>query len=77
MLLSAVVDAALEQAGYPAMDSTPARRKMSAVSWPEIVCRIGAKLALALEFAHRKGVFASRCETCQRAPHRRWDAETR
>jgi serine/threonine protein kinase len=55
MLLTAV-DAALEKAGYPAMEPSPARRKMSAVPWPEIVCRIGAKLALALEFAHHKGV---------------------
>jgi eukaryotic-like serine/threonine-protein kinase len=55
MLLKAV-DAALEKAGYPAMESSSQRRRLSNTPWPEIVCRIGSQLALALEFAHSKGV---------------------
>ncbi|HEY2785636.1 MAG TPA: serine/threonine-protein kinase [Fimbriiglobus sp.] len=55
-LLLSAVDAALARRGeVPPVDSAE-RARIAAMSWPEAVCRLGAQLADALEYAHRKGV---------------------
>jgi len=54
-LLLAAIDRAMAGAG-DGMVSEGGRRRLSQASWPEVVCWLGSKLALALEYAHRKGV---------------------
>lgn len=49
------VDRSLDARGETAVDS-PNRRQFAAASWSETVCAIGAKLARALDYAHRRGV---------------------
>ncbi|MCC7421168.1 MAG: serine/threonine protein kinase [Planctomycetaceae bacterium] len=49
------VDRSLDARGETAVDS-PNRRQFAAASWSETVCAIGAKLARALDYAHRHGV---------------------
>ncbi len=55
-LLLDVVDAALERAGYPPIESESLRRQLSTAGWTETVCRIGVHLAMALDYAHGRGV---------------------
>ncbi len=50
------LDAELARVGQAAPSDSPARRLLAATSWPAIVCRMGARLAQALDYAHRRGV---------------------
>ena len=50
-----VHNAALDRRGEPRLESQVAEA-LAAMSWPEMVCWIGARLAEALEYAHRRGV---------------------
>ncbi len=54
--LLAAVDAALERRGEIPPAASTARQMWAARSWPATVCGIGAKLAAALDYAHRHGV---------------------
>lgn len=55
-LLLDVLDEALAARGVePPLDSM-LRERMAASSWPEAVCLLGAHMAVALDFAHSKGV---------------------
>ena len=49
------VDASLERRGEHPSDSA-SRRHWAEQTWPATVCAIGAKLAWALDYAHRRGV---------------------
>jgi serine/threonine protein kinase len=55
-LLLNAVDRALEAAGQSPPNDSTIRRRLARASWPEAVCWIGARLAAALEYAHRHGV---------------------
>jgi serine/threonine protein kinase len=55
MLLEAVDQELAKHAVTPTMDSRD-REFLSSASWPEAVCWIGARLAMALDYAHRRGV---------------------
>ena len=50
------VDQALEQHGESPPAESSTRRRLAAASWPEAVCWLGARLAAALDYAHRRGV---------------------
>ncbi len=54
--LLAAVDAALVRRGEIPPAQSLARREWAARSWPATVCALGAKLASALDYAHRHGV---------------------
>ena len=54
--LLAAVDAALERRGELPPASSSARQQWAARSWSETVCALGAKLASALDYAHRNKV---------------------
>jgi serine/threonine protein kinase len=54
--LLAAVDAALERRGELPPASSAARQQWAARSWPATVCALGAKLARALDYAHRRQV---------------------
>ena len=49
------VDRALEKHGQSPVDSST-RQKLTAFTWPEAVCWLGARLAEALDYAHGRGV---------------------
>jgi serine/threonine protein kinase len=55
-ILTAAVSEAMEKAGQFTSDDSPWRRRVAAMSWPEVVCRLGAPLAAALDYAHRQGI---------------------
>lgn len=55
-LLLEAVDNAVEQGGQLASTGAGERRRLATATWPEAVCRIGAQLAQALAYAHRRGV---------------------
>jgi serine/threonine protein kinase len=55
-LLLDAVDAALAKRGEPIPEDSGNRRRLAAMTWPEAVCFIGARLADALDYAHRQGV---------------------
>ncbi len=55
MLIAAVDEALVENGEQPPSDSLT-RYKLSAATWPEVVCWIGARLAAALAHAHAHGV---------------------
>jgi serine/threonine protein kinase len=55
-LVGAVVREAQERSGMLADDGSSAGRRFKHASWPETVCRIGAQLASALDYAHRQGI---------------------
>ena len=55
-LLLDVVDGALEQRGELRPSESSVRRKLESWSWPEAVAWLGARLAAALDYAHRKNV---------------------
>lgn len=50
------VDAALIKAGQIPSEDSVTRRRLAAMDWTEAVCRLGAQLAQALDYAHRHGV---------------------
>lgn len=55
-LLSRTVKDALERSGIAEVVEAASSRSLSQASWPEVVCRIGAQLAQALDYAHKIGV---------------------
>ncbi len=55
-ILIRCVSEAMEKAGQFASEDSPWRRRVGAMSWPEAVCRLGAALASALDYAHRQGI---------------------
>jgi serine/threonine protein kinase len=55
-ILSYCVSEAMERAGQFASEDSPWRRRIGAMSWSETVCRLGAALAGALDYAHRQGI---------------------
>ncbi len=52
----AVVDLALDRRGETAPVDSSLRRQLEAMTWPEVVCWVGAQLASALQHAHQRGV---------------------
>ena len=54
--LLVAVDAALDRRGERPPAESAARRRWEARSWPATVCALGAKLAAALGYAHRRNV---------------------
>jgi serine/threonine protein kinase len=55
-LLVSAVAANVAKTGVLTMDDAAWKRRLSAASWPETVCRIGVQLAQALDHAHKQGV---------------------
>lgn len=51
-----VITEAGEMCGLGPMADPNTLRALAQLSWPEMVCRLGAQLALALDYAHRQGV---------------------
>ncbi len=52
----AAIDEQLEKHGESAPAESSVRRRLTTASWPEVVCWFGARLASALDHAHRRGV---------------------
>ena len=50
------IDAVLDSQGESPPADMALRRKLAEMSWPQVVCWIGAQLARALDYAHRAGV---------------------
>lgn len=50
------IDRALDRHGEAPPSESSARRRLNAMSWPEVVCWLGTRLAAALEYAHQRGV---------------------
>lgn len=50
------LDEALDSRGESPPVGTPTRKALSEGGWAEVVCRVGAQLASALEYAHARGV---------------------
>lgn len=55
-ILVQVLEASSERCGLGPMADPHTLRSLSQLTWPEIVCRLGAQLAQALDYAHRHGV---------------------
>jgi eukaryotic-like serine/threonine-protein kinase len=55
-LVLLAIDDALERRGESRPSGSSLRVWLAAATWPEAVCRIGAKIARALDYAHRLGV---------------------
>ncbi|MGH7127517.1 MAG: serine/threonine-protein kinase, partial [Planctomycetaceae bacterium] len=55
-VLLRAIDAALEDRGESRPAESSLRERMAAMTWPQAVCWIGARLAEALDYAHRRGV---------------------
>ncbi len=55
-LLLKMVDEAVEKRGEFLPTLTPTRRWIGTATWPETVCWLGARLARALDYAHKRGV---------------------
>ncbi len=55
-LVLEVIDAALASRGELLPSESFARRALNDLSWAQAICRIGASLAAALDYAHRRGV---------------------
>ncbi len=55
-LLLRAVHEALDNRGEIRPSESAVAEKLSAMSWPEVVCWIGSRLASALDYAHRRGV---------------------
>jgi serine/threonine protein kinase len=51
-----VIDAVLLRRGETPPHTSPVRRQWAERDWPMTVCAIGARLATALDYAHRRGV---------------------
>jgi serine/threonine protein kinase len=54
--LFAAIDAALAKHGESVPEESSLRRRLKGATWAEVVCFLGAKLASALDYAHRRGV---------------------
>jgi serine/threonine protein kinase len=50
------IDQALDRHGEAPPGESSARRRLTAMAWPEVICWLGTRLALALEYAHQRGV---------------------
>ena len=50
------IDTSLERQGVTAPHDSPLRQRLGAGSWAQAICWLGARLAAALDYAHRKGV---------------------
>lgn len=50
------IDRDLERKGESPPVDSPVRARLAAASWPAVVCWMGARLAEALDYAHRQGV---------------------
>ncbi|MFO0818594.1 MAG: serine/threonine-protein kinase [Pirellulales bacterium] len=50
------IDAAMNRVGQLPPEHSPIRRRLTALSWPETVCRLAVPLAQALDYAHREGI---------------------
>ena len=55
-LLLDTIDDALLQRGESRPTDSPLRARLADAPWPEVVCWLGARLARALDYAHRQGV---------------------
>jgi serine/threonine protein kinase len=55
-LLLAALDEALAGRGLAAPPDSMLRARLATASWPQVVCMLGAQLALALDHAHTQGV---------------------
>ena len=55
-LLVQVVDEALTKRGETPPIDAPLRKTLAGLSWPETVCWLGARMAEALDYAHRQGI---------------------
>jgi serine/threonine protein kinase len=55
-VLLAALDAALDRGGHSSPTESSLRRRLGGSSWGEMVCWMGARLAAALDYAHRRGV---------------------
>ncbi|HEV3143228.1 MAG TPA: protein kinase, partial [Gemmataceae bacterium] len=55
-LLVAVADEALAKRGETPPLDAPLRKLLSGLTWPETICWLGARLAEALDYAHRQGI---------------------
>ncbi len=53
-----VAEAAEEEAerSGQVLSESSTRRRLSSMPWPEVICRLGAQLASALDYAHNRGV---------------------
>jgi hypothetical protein len=51
-----VIDKQLEQRGESPPAESPLRKRLAFARWSEVVCWLGARLARALDYAHRQGV---------------------
>ena len=54
--LITAVDAAMSRSGQAVSEDAPWRRKIAALAWPQVVCRLGMQLAGALDYAHKMGI---------------------
>lgn len=50
------VDRGLDNRGESPPTDSPMRKELASFAWPEAVCWLGSRLALALDYAHRRGV---------------------
>jgi hypothetical protein len=55
-LLLRAVDQAVEQRGESPPAGSSLRERLASWTWPETVCWLGARLAEALDYAHRQGI---------------------
>ena len=51
-----MIDSSLERKGVTPPNDAPLRRRLANATWPQAVCFLGARLAAALDYAHRRGV---------------------
>jgi len=51
-----MLDRGLEDRGESPPDDSSLRRKIAGMTWSQLVCCLGAQLAAALDYAHRRGV---------------------
>jgi len=55
-VLLEAIDGMLGASGAARPENSPSRNWLESVSWPMVVCKIGAQLASGLAYAHNKGV---------------------
>jgi len=55
-MLLQVVDEALAKRGETPPADAPLRKELAAMTWPEAICWLGARLAEALDYAHKQGI---------------------
>ena len=51
-----VIDQALSERGESPPTDSPLRDRLATASWPQVVCWLGSRLAVALAYAHQRGV---------------------